>query len=372
MSSLDDIADSFSRGFWSYAAACGGVTYPTSYHAFLDGCVASYQQAWGPFFLENRMREYNVYVEDSWRVRPNLSLNLGLRYEYVVAPYEAEDRLDYGFKDDRNNLQPRLGFAWSPTWSSGFLGRLSGRQANGFAIRGGFGLYDGRIFQSVFSQTGASLRTNPPNAISRTFTTLPNILNPADPTLGFVFVSGPQTARSTITIADGDLQMPRTQQWNLTVERRMPFNSTLRVSYTGTRGDGLLKYALANLPISPLVSPVRVVDHPSNAPAVGFPDLRGRTIDRIAADVNCAGTGLPGIGVTAQCPVNVPIADNEISFRVPRTNERRPDPLYTTNLVVSNDAESWYDALQIEWTRRISRGLWFQASYTRSVAEDTT
>ena len=39
----------------------------------------------------------------------------------------------------------------------------------------------------------------------------------------------------------------------------------------------------------------------------------------------------------------MPIADNEISFRVPRTNERRPDPRYTTNLVISNDAQSWYD-----------------------------
>ena len=370
--SLDDISDSFSRGFWTFNASCGGVNYPTPYAAFLDGCVSSFQKAWGPFYLENRMREYNIYVEDSWRLRPNLSLNLGVRYEYVSAPYEAEDRLDYGFTDDRNNLEPRLGVAWSPTWQGGFLRRISGSEAGGFAIRAGYGVYDGRIFQSVFSQTGASMRTNPPNSLSRTFTTQPGILNPADPTLGFEFVPGPQTARHAITIADGELEMPRTQQWNLSVERRIPFNSTVRVSYTGSRGDRLLKYALANLPVSPIVRPVVVADHPNNAPAAGFPDLRGRTIDRIAADVNCAGTGLPGIAVTAQCPNVVPIADNEISFRVPRTNERRPDPRYTTNTVVSNDAESWYDALQIEWTRRFSRGLWFQTSYTWSLAEDTT
>jgi hypothetical protein len=372
LSQLDDIADNFSRGFWSYNAACGGVTYPSSYAAFLDGCVASYQKAWGPFFLENRMSEYNAYVEDSWRVRSNLSIILGVRYEYVTAPHEAENRLDYGFKADANNIQPRLGAAWAPVWKSGLLRRISGDEEGGFAIRGGFGLYDGRIFQSVFSQSGASLRTNPPNALLRTFSTLPNILNPADPTLGFVFVPGPQTTRYSATTADGDLEMPRTSQWNVTVERRVPFNSTLRVSYTGTRGDQLIKYALDNLPVSPLVRPVTVVDHPNNAPAAGFPDLRGRTIDRIAPDVNCAGTGLPGIAVTAQCPNAVPIADNEISFRVPRTNERRPDPRFTTNLVVSNDARSWYDGVQVEWTRRFSAGLWFQASYTGSKAEDTT
>ena len=372
-SNLDDLADSFSRGFWNFNASCGGVTYPSSYAAFLDGCVNSFQRAWGPFFLENRLREYNAYIEDSWRIRSNLSLNLGLRYEFVAAPREAEDRLEYGFTSDANNLQPRLGMAWSPRWSSG-LGRwISGREEGGFAIRGGFGVYDGRIFQSVFSQTGASLRTNPPSSLSRTFTTLPNILNVSDPTLGFVFVPGPQTARYSGTFASGDLEMPRTKQWNLTVERRIPFNSTVRVSYTGTRGDGLIKYALDNLPVSPAERAITVVDHPNNAPAAGFPDLRGRTIDRIAADVNCAGTGvLPGIAVTAACPNVVPIGDNEISFRVPRTNERRPDPRFGTNLLVSNQAQSWYDGVQIEWTRRFSRGLWFQASYTGGLAEDTT
>jgi len=372
LSSLDDIADSFSRGFWSYNASCGGVVYPSAFAAFLDGCVASYQRAWGPFFLENRFGEYNLFVEDSWRVRPNLSLNLGLRYEYVAEPTEAEDRIAYGFGADGNNVQPRLGFAWAPTFSSPALRWLSGDEAGGFSLRGGFGVYDGRIFQSIFSQTGASLRTNPPNALSRTFATLDGQLNASDPTLGFVFVPGPQTARHSLTIADGALEMPRTQQWNLTMERRLGFNSTIRVSYTGTRGDGLLKYALGNLPLSPLSGPVTVVDHPNNAPAAGFPDLRGKVIDRIAADVNCAGTGLPGLATNTTCPVPVPIADNEISFRVPRANERRPDPRYTTNLVVSNQAESWYDALQVEWIRRLSSGLWFQTTYTWSLAEDTT
>jgi len=369
---LDDLADNFSRGFWSFNPVCGGVTYASSYAAFLDGCVTSFQSAWGPFFLENRMNEYNLYAEDNWRLLSNLTINLGLRYEFVQAPSEAAGRLDYGIKADGNNLQPRLGFAWSPEWSNGWLGKLAGGAAGTLSIRGGFGLYDGRIFQSVFSQGGASLRTNPPDALSRTFTTLPDILNLADPTGGFVFVPGPQTTRHSITTANGDLEMPRTRQWNMTVERRMPWNSSLRISYTGTRGLGLLRYQQDNLPQSPLNGAVTVANHPNNAPAAGFPDLRGRTITAIAADVNCAGTGLPGIAVNATCPQAVPIADHEISLRVPRTNERRPDPRYTTNLLISNDALSWYNGLQVEWIRRLSAGLWFQTSYTYSLSEDTT
>ena len=74
---LDDFADSNSRGFWTFDRVCGGVTYATAYDAFLDGCVATFTKAWGPFFLENRINESNFYAEDNWRVRPDLTLNLG-------------------------------------------------------------------------------------------------------------------------------------------------------------------------------------------------------------------------------------------------------------------------------------------------------
>jgi hypothetical protein len=115
-----------------------------------------------------------------------------------------------------------------------------------------------------------------------------------------------------------------------------------------------------------------VVDHPNNAPTGSLPDLRGKYITAIAANVQCAGTGFYGLALTATCPVPVPIADSEISQRVPRTNERRPDPRYSTNTVVSNDAYAWYDGLQIEWIKRYSRGFSFTANYTWSHSEDTT
>jgi len=369
---LDDFADSNSRGFWSFNRVCGGVTYPTAYDAFLDGCVASYTKAYGPFFLENRLNEANFYIEDNWRVRPSLTVNLGFRYEYISAPKEAEDRITYGIKADSNNYEPRLGMAWALPTSDSWLGIVTGRQTGDASLRGGYGITHGRIFQSVFSQSGASLRTNPPNSLSRVVSTTPGILNVSDPSLGFVFTPGPQTTRHSITIASPDLEVPYTHQWSASYERKLPFNSTLRLNYNGNHVIGTLKYALNNLPLSPLAGPVTVVDHPNNAPATGFPDLRGRVIDRVAADVRCAGTGLPGIGVTAACPVAVPIANNEISLRVPRTNERRPDPRYSTNLMVSNDAESWYAGLQIELVKHMSQGLQLSASYTRSRSLDTT
>ncbi len=371
-SALDDLAQSFGRGFWSFAASCGGVVYPSSYAAFWDGCVTSYTKAYGPFFLENRINEYNVYVEDNWKLTPELTLNLGLRYEYAGAARDTQDRIDYGYDDDRNNLEPRIGFAWAPGRQGGLVGAITGGPGR-FVVRGGYGLYDGRIFQSVFSQGGASLRTNPPDAISLGFTTTPNILNLSDPSGGFAFTPGPQTARHAEAHTSPDLEMPRTHQWNLSVERQMVWNSTLRLTYSGARGVGLLRFVPDNLAVTPEQGGIVVVDHPNNAPAAGFPDLRGVRIDRVAVDYRCAGTGfLPGINPNATCPTPVPIANNEISLRVPRINERRPDPRFTTNTIISNDAESWYHGLQVEWNKAVSGGLWFSTTYTWSKAIDNT
>ena len=387
---LDDLADSFSRGFYNFnSASCNGVNYGSGFNAFLNGCVTNFQKGYGPFFLENRIPEYNFYGEDNWRVRQNLTLNIGVRYEYVSVPTEAKNRIDYLYQDDKNNIEPRVGFAWSPNFSGNWLKKLFG-EAGDSSIRAGYGIYHGRIFQSVFSQGGAGLRFNPPNAFtySQTASTTANssaIFNPinlADPTNGFVFVPGPQTIRHTETLVDPGLEMPYTQQWNFSVERKLPFNSALRASYTGTRGIGLLRFAQGNLP---RVDPggVLVQNHPNNAPTVlytaaqrpaGDPrgvDVRGQVL-RLAANALCAGTGLAGIPTTPDCPVAVPLGNFEYSFRVPRTNERRPDGRFSTNLLVSNAAWSYYHGLQLEWTKKLSRGLNFQMAYTFSKSIDTT
>jgi hypothetical protein len=365
---LDDLADNFSRGFYSSTVAtCNGVNYGNGFNQFINGCTPNYQKGFGPFFLENRMREANFYGEDNWKIRHNLTLNLGLRYEYVGAPEEAANRINYGISADKDNWEPRVGFAWSPDFQTGFLRSLFGSVGDS-SFRGGYGIYHGRIFQSVFSQGGATVRFNPPNAFfynqSGVQTPTFNPINLADPTNGFVFTPGPQTARHTITAIDPGLEMPYTQQWNLTIERQMPFSSAFRASYTGNRGIGLLKYALDNLPLHDPVNGVLVANHPNN-PA----NLRGQVI-RLASDFLCAGT--TATTTTAQCPVAVPIGAFEYSFRVPRTNERRPNGLYGTNIAVSNAAWSYYHAMQLEWVKRLSSNLNFQATYTWSKAIDTT
>lgn len=377
---LDDLADSNSRGSWNFTGVCNGTTSfrdpgannnLSGWRQLINGCVTTFTKGYGPFFLRNRIGESNFYFEDNWKLFPNLTLNLGVRYEFVNAPKEADELLDYGFGNDSNNWEPRLGFAWSPDFGESFLSRTIFGKPGESSIRAGYGIYHGRLFQSVFSQNGATVRFNPPNAFTYTrtgaATTDWNPFNLSDPTCVatgcFTFTPGtPATARAALTIIDPNLEMPYTQQWNATFERQLPWASAIRLSYTGNRGIGLLKYTMQNLPFHN-GQPILVADHPFNGA------LRGQTITP-AADLLCAGTTSTTLTIT--CPNVVPIGALEYSARVPRTNERRPDPLYTTNLEVSNGAWSYYHAMQAEWTKRLTDSLNFQAAYTWSKAIDTT
>jgi hypothetical protein len=116
-----------------------------------------------------RTSNFAGFVQDDWKVRPNLTLNLGLRYEFFSPLTEKENRLtnlalgsgdrtltdakvafvDKISKADYNNFAPRVGFAYSPN----FLGE------NKMVLRGGFGLYYNRVENVVFSNS----RGNPPS-----------------------------------------------------------------------------------------------------------------------------------------------------------------------------------------------------------------
>jgi outer membrane receptor protein involved in Fe transport len=349
-SDLNDRADSFNRGFWSFSSVCGatpGVNYGTAVAAFWAGCVNSYTQAFGPNYLQHRLDEQNFYAQDDWRPWDNLTLNLGARYERVSPPKERNNLVNYGY-DTSSYVDPRLGFAYTPNWdNNGFLKALTGGSGK-FSIRGGFGISHGRVFQSVFSQGGASIRFNPPNAIqiSQSSTNLSNPLG------SFQFVPGTFPATPVAaTYADPNLKMPEARQWNLTFERQAFWNSRFRASYIGTLGKNLLQFGWGNVPVMPAA-----------------PGTQGATWV-VAKDWQCAGT--TANNKTAACPNESPIAPNEVSIRVPRTQERRPDQRFTDIRIVTNLAQSWYHAAQLEWETGEYHGLAGRATYTFAKAIDT-
>jgi outer membrane receptor protein involved in Fe transport len=120
-----------------------------------------------------RTSYYGLFAQNDWKVRPNLSVNLGVRYEYFSPLKEKRGQLSNVLFDnqdlrnarvvvvdklsnpDKNNFAPRLGFAYSPNFGNSFGGLLNESRA---VFRGGFGISYDRTPNVLFSNT----RGNPP------------------------------------------------------------------------------------------------------------------------------------------------------------------------------------------------------------------
>ncbi len=195
-----------------------------------------------PFFLsaaipsavsERGIRQtiLGAYVQDDWRLRPNLTINLGLRYEMASVPTEVQGKLttlrhitdatphlgDPLFSNPTlRNVEPRVGLSWDP------LG--SGKTA----INAGFGMFDvlplpyliqfNELFSAPFFQAGSA--TNLP---AGTF-----------PGGAFAFVDSPNTFRQAYF--DPHPHRNYVMQWNLTIQRELAKNLSAMVGFVGSRG----------------------------------------------------------------------------------------------------------------------------------------
>jgi hypothetical protein len=195
-----------------------------------------------------RTESYNFYINDSFRIRPDFTLMLGLRYEYNSPPVDPDDRANIfdtatrslvrvgtggvpraGYESDKNNFAPRIGFAWS----------LGADKTT--VLRAGYGVY---YDQSALAP-GEGLYFNPPFFDSNIFFTLPGLpLTLSDPfPANFPFPS-PDTA-STF---QRDLRTSYMQHWNVNVQQQLGSSRILELAYVGSKGTKLVAARDINQP----------------------------------------------------------------------------------------------------------------------------
>lgn len=220
-----------------------------------------------------RVREIDGFIQDTWRVRPNFTLNYGVRYEFKGVPYEVNGQLStlvdqdpsfftpgQGFvfqlvgknspnenlqlyDDDYNNIAPRFGFAWDPFKN----GKTS--------IRGGYGVFYDRVFGNLFTNARGNLPFEVtfdifPAMIDQELAFLENL--PRVPTQRtrfaafdeeFLFpVLFPNKGKGGANNAfKEDFRSPYSQNFNLGLQRQLLSGLLLEVDYVGAKGTNLLR-----------------------------------------------------------------------------------------------------------------------------------
>lgn len=212
------------------------------------------------FTRSNRYFETAAYVNDAWRVRRNVTLNLGVRYEFFSVPHNRNQNLDSNFylgtgsnlyqqirngkvqltsgseakgfyKNDANNYAPRVGFAWDVFGD----GRTS--------LRAGYGV----AFERVFDNAIASIIQNPPNYAEVALIAGTNIsgIDITDSNTGPFDETGTlKIPQSNITAIDANLKTAYARFWNVSLQRELARNLVVSVDYSASEGRDL--YAVSN------------------------------------------------------------------------------------------------------------------------------
>ncbi len=296
------------RGEWSYVDFSQFVSdlVPTGGNGALRGA--------GTGFFAGNQQAFYTFAQDDWKVTPRLTLNLGLRYEYVTNARDASLQalnsiasvpglFDFRVpKTDKNNFGPRIGLAWDPFGT----GRTS--------IRAGFGTaYDVSFQNLVTLQLPPQLQTEQNAGLTCSLPNAPSWCGSGQGFLaggGLLSVNVPPTtveeARAATQAIIVDQHAPKTFTWMLSVQREFFRSWQVELRYLGTRG--------LNLPVQMRMNAISVFEShpelalttyfdPSQVPA-SFPET-APTLEAFqnAQDLRYSSLGFVGGFVTAFQPI---------------------------------------------------------------------
>ncbi len=332
-------------------------------------------------------QEYAAFIQDNWRAKPNLTINVGLRYEFSTVPHEKnglqavldkasqisktaniEDFVfvqgDNWYSRKMTNFAPRIGFAWD-MFSSGKT-----------LIRGGYGVYYDRLIGGITNIIDQN--TSP---LSKSVATYPNQaetdLRLSD-TLSFPQQPGaPETAllntrSADVAVLDPNLSTPRVHHFSIALEKRW-LGAVFEVGYVGTRGKKLFQYLNFNqtktggdflqafkelqayrssgTPVSDTNTLVRIF----GTPLAAMNALEASNLDSGQAGLAANNLDLSFSNLYASAGVS--------DFYI------RNFPQFETFAFGTNSAESRYDALQVG-IRKSTQNSHLRAYYTWSKSTD--
>ncbi len=294
--------------------------------------------------------EYGIFFQDSWKIRSNLTLDLGLRYAYDGVPFERDGNVSNLLYQNAGDpapitfqtvgpgtgrqifdtypyeFEPRAGLAWDPFGD--------GKSA----VRIGYGIFHDRTFGNLFT----NLKGNPP--FQAGFQNYPNLafVNGAGSLVTIAGLAPPATQPapsasvqdgtylSGISILDPLLRNPYTQSWNVGIQRQLAGGTSIEVNYVGSGTHHLFRTVDGNPPLPWLVA------------AAQADGSLSRTISGGSLRI------LPELGL--------PQVTGNTAFSEP--------------IVTRSIGNGTYNALQTVFHKQFSRGFQFQAAYTWSHAID--
>ena len=241
---------------------------------FLTGTLSGGRAARGDSNRFTFQNSHAGYLQDTFRYSPQLTLNLGLRWDYFGVIAERDNLLSnfdptaglvqvgspglprlYG--RDWNNFSPRVGLAWNVNGSDKTV------------VRAGWGLFYDAFSQDFFAgqlpfntfNPGPAFNPVGPAPVLFSFSTIPVIQDGVPIFTDFL--------DSDVFAADPNLRTPYIQNYNFNIQRELFRNGVLEVGYVGSHGTKLFRYRDINQPLNPSVSSARPFDNGPFAPSGG-------------------------------------------------------------------------------------------------------